>query len=117
MPDVGLQQQQQRQEELPASSSPAPWPPPLPDKREDEHDVSRPHQPQQRRQEEPPASTSPAPSPRPFPDEGKDEPGVSGFCFFNSFVGWGSEPGPRHLTRPCGTRVREKDHVIGYKLE
>ena len=39
MPDVGLQQQQQCLEEPPASTSPAPWPPPVPDEREDEQGV------------------------------------------------------------------------------
>ena len=97
-------------------ASPAPWAPPLPDEREDEQGVSQPQQQQQRRQEEPPASTSPAPCPPPLPDECKDEQGVSGFCFFNSFVGWGTEPGRRHLTRPRRTRVREKGQVIVYKL-
>ena len=41
---------------------------------------------------------------------------MSEFRFFSSFVGWGTEPGRRHLTRPTRTRVREKDQVTAYKF-
>ena len=117
------QQQRRLEEEPPASTTPAPWTPPFPwstvSKVPDfglmeEH--TQPQQ-QQRRQEEPPASTSPAPWPLPLPDEVKDEHGVSRFCFFSSFVDWGTEPGRRYLTWPRRTRVREKDQVTSYKIE
>ena len=116
-------QQQRLQEEPPASTPSAPWPPPLPEltvgKVPDLGLMEGHTQPQQqqRLQEEPPASTSPAPWPPPLNDECEDEQGVSGFGFFSSFVGWGTESGRRHLTRPRRTRIREKDQVIVYRLE
>ena len=35
----------------------------------------------------------------------------------SSFVGWGMEPGRRHLAWPKRTRVREKDEITATRIE